>query len=203
MRDFDGIIRQLLDEWNSAEEALKQAETVQGEVVAPSINELRYAGRKVVEALALPDDETDQALRLLDDAVFDCMRARHDAIDAITAFITEKIDDLTARLGVDVVLTCYPDMPRLVAELGRVQDAIVRSRENRLDRDAIYATLMATDLPKIYAMYQALRRNEGLMRSLAEKHERERRRNRMAFWAGTVLAVLGVLVGLAGLVWRP
>ena len=127
------------------------------------------------------------------------MRARHDAIDAITAYIADKIDDITYELGVDVVLTCYPEMPKLVSELGCIQDAIVHSRENRMDRDAIYATLLKANLPKIYSMYQELRRNEPLMHALAKKRERERFHNRMALWIGIIFTILGALAGIAGL----
>lgn len=41
------------DEWNKSEEAIKAAEQVNGRVILPAVKELRYAGRRIVEALHL------------------------------------------------------------------------------------------------------------------------------------------------------
>ena len=198
MDEIKNILNKLIEEWNKAEEALKHAENIQGEVVASSINELRYAGRKIIEALSL-DDNKEQSRRLLDDAIFDCMRARHDAIDAITAYISDSIDNITNELGVDVVLTCYHDLPKLLAEIGRIQGYIAHSRENRLNRDAIYETLQITDLPNIISMYLDLKSNESLMTSLAEKRKRERRYHRIGFWSGLIIGIIGLIIGILGL----
>ena len=172
MKKFRDILNSLLEEWNSAEEALKIAENVQGKVVAPSINELRYAGRKVIEALSFDDDD-EQARRLLDDAIFDCMRARHDAIDAIIAFISNKISAYTNELGVHIVLQCYPDTPKLIEEIGYIQDQIEVSRKNRLDRNAVYSTLQSADIPKIIRMWKGFQNNENLCESLPKKKKRK------------------------------
>jgi hypothetical protein len=43
----------ILTEWNQAERDIKIAEQVSMRVVEPSIKELRYAGRRVTEALRL------------------------------------------------------------------------------------------------------------------------------------------------------
>ena len=40
------------EEWDKAESIIKLAEQVSGEIVFPSINELRYAGRRISEALS-------------------------------------------------------------------------------------------------------------------------------------------------------
>ncbi len=196
---LEKLLEELLAEWDRAEEAVKQAEFIQGEVVAPSVNELRYAGRKVVEALQLAaNNDAERAQRLLNDAIFDCMRARHDAVDAITAFISMKLDAVTEEIGVDVVLQCFPDMPKLVAALGRVEEVIATSREDRTNRDAIYETLRQTDLREIVDLYGALKANEKLMQARAEELALDRRRADRRFWWGLLIGFLGLLVGVAG-----
>ena len=189
---------ELLNEWDRAEESIKQAEFIQDEVVLPSINELRYAGRKIVEALRLSDDDPSRAELLLNDAIFDCMRARHDAVDAVTAFISIKLDALTEELGVDVVISCFPRMPELIAALGEVEDAIVVSREKRTDRDAIYETLHRADLPRIIGLYKSLRANEEIMQARARELASETRKADRRFWWALFVALAGVIVGIVG-----
>ena len=70
----------LIDEWNRAESALKKAELASGEAATPAINELRYAGRRIVESLSVGNEATRQ--KLVDEAILLCRRATDDAIDA-------------------------------------------------------------------------------------------------------------------------
>ena len=51
---LDKALLALIKQWNVAEQRIKKAEQVRGnEVVASAIFELRYAGRKVIDALEL------------------------------------------------------------------------------------------------------------------------------------------------------
>jgi hypothetical protein len=104
--DLDAAVSAVRDEWNNAEAAIKLAEQVNGEIVNPSVYELRYAGRRIVEALAHPDIE--QGKKLLGDAHFDCCRARHDAVDAATSKISADLDLAVKHLGADTVLKSFP-----------------------------------------------------------------------------------------------
>ncbi len=65
-KDLNATMTALIEQWNIAERPIKKAEYVQGdEVVGPAIFELRYAGRKMVDAfkLALEGDWTKDAAR--------------------------------------------------------------------------------------------------------------------------------------------
>jgi hypothetical protein len=81
-----GLLVSILNEWNRAEADIKIAEQVANKVINPSIKELRYAGRRIVDGLvkAQRDDTSSEVISLFRDALFDCHRARHDAIDAGT-----------------------------------------------------------------------------------------------------------------------
>ena len=51
---FDKLFRALIEQWNIAERRIKKAEQVRGnEVVSSAIFELRYAGRKLIDAHSL------------------------------------------------------------------------------------------------------------------------------------------------------
>ena len=117
--DCSALLNSVLAEWNRAEEDIKIAEQVANKVVNPSIKELRYAGRRLVEALvklqnAAPFEEVEA---LLNDALFNCHRARHDAVDAGTSKIAIDLDIMTTRLGYEVILPVHPAFPKLVQDL--------------------------------------------------------------------------------------
>lgn len=169
MNDYIEILKSILAEWNKAEEDIKIAEQVANKVVNPSIKELRYAGRRIVEALVKIQNNAppDQISALLNDALFDCHRARHDAIDAGTSKIAIDLEIMTRRLGHDVILPAYPEFPRLYKSLRSVRAKIAESRKDRDNREAIYSTLESCDFPALVKQYSDLKENEDMMKAMA------------------------------------
>jgi hypothetical protein len=51
--DYKDILEIICKEWDLAEKYIKEAEQVANNVVFPSIKELRYAGRRIVDGLNL------------------------------------------------------------------------------------------------------------------------------------------------------
>jgi hypothetical protein len=189
-RDLVGLREQVSVEWNRAEHAVKLAEQVNGQVVNPAIYELRYAGRKLVESWeAERSGDLDRCELLLRDAMLDCMRARHDAIDAATSKVIVHLDVAVNKLGATKVLTCFPNWAECYQHLNEVREKIAHSRGNRNDRAAIYETIEATDLPKIIALYNQFKAQEPRLKSEA-KNQR---------WLGLSGWVVATLVGVAGL----
>lgn len=192
---FRATLESIRREWDKAEEDIKQAEQVCGNIVFPSIKELRYAGRRIAEILYEVErgDPEGRIEGLLHDALFDCYRARHDAIDAATAKIAADLDAAEQKIGYNCILRTLSSFPELRMSVIVVRDKILQSRANRQDRDAIYATLSAShfvDLCKQYALFQA---SEKMMVEMAKQ---ERRRDLHQ----TILAYGGILVGVAGIV---
>lgn len=191
--EIEKALADLQAEWNKAENAIKLAEQVNGEIINPAIYELRYGGRRLVEALSkvTEGNQGPAVLNLLRDAHFDCCRARHDAIDAATSKVVSDLDIAIGRLGADAVLSSYPNFPGLVRKLGDVRDRIATSRQNRDDRDAIYSVLEATNLPNIIADYRDFRANEPIMKLYAKQQ-----RTRLLVSYG--IAFVGLLIGIIG-----
>lgn len=81
---YSDILRDIAKEWNKAESAIKRSEQIAGDVSIPAISELRYAGRRMIDALdaAHHGGNDDKIRALFEDARFCCHRAQHDAIDA-------------------------------------------------------------------------------------------------------------------------
>jgi hypothetical protein len=120
-QEINAAFSRLRAEWNRAERAIKIAEQVEGQIVNPAIYELRYAGRRIVEAFDLLESDPTSALQRLQDAQFDCCRARHDAIDAATSKMAATLDNAQEKLGIDVVMTHFAEFPAMIQGLGEVR----------------------------------------------------------------------------------
>jgi len=135
--------------WNLAEKAIKQAEQINAEIVNPAIYELRYAGRRLVEAMPKLDSDPDSAKKLIEDAIFDCCRARHDAIDAATSKISADFRISIKKIGPKNLLQYFPKFTEIFAILQDTRRKIVESRGNRDNRDEIYKTIQESDMVQL------------------------------------------------------
>jgi hypothetical protein len=185
-------------EWNKAEKAIKLAEQVNGEIINPAVYELRYAGRRLVEALVETDESN--ARKLLADASFDCCRARHDAIDAATSKIVADLDIAVARIGAEIVLHSFPEYCDLVAALGDIRDRIAVSRERRGDRDVIYSSIEKDLLEDIVSRFRKFRASEPLMVAVARSQRRSRLFNNIFGWTGVLVTIFVAYVSKAQIV---
>lgn len=196
--DHVALLNSIASEWDRAEADIKKAEQVCHNVVIPSIKELRYAGRRIIDVItkmatgASREDIDD----LLADAKFDCHRARHDAIDAATSKIAIDLEIMATKLGYEVILPVDPQFPQLVQGLQAVRDKIAASRKNRQNREAIYSVIEASDFPELVKSYQNLMSSEHIMISIAKK----RRRSEAWGVLGTVLGAIGL--GAGYLFWK-
>jgi hypothetical protein len=138
--EIDAKFEQLRVQWNIAERRIKKAEQVcGGKIVASAIFELRYAGRKHIDALELlftQDWKTDQTIRhrileFLDDAIEDCVKAKHDAIDAMMDFITVWFAKIRESLKLANIQKFFPNFLQTRALIVRIQRKIEESRGDR------------------------------------------------------------------------
>ncbi len=194
--DFRSLLDCIHKEWNRAEGDIKQAEQVCSKVIEPAINELRYAGRRLIDAIGSANAEGDHrhVESLLTDALFDCHRARHDAVDAATSKIALDLDILRDKLGIDVVLQAFPSFPVLMGEVDSVREKIVASRKIRENRENIYTGIEAVDFPALVSSYNRFKASEPIMRELAKK----RRWERVWTLAFGIIGIVGTIFTVVG-----
>ncbi len=193
--DIDQLLKTASEEWNRAEEVVKSAEQICGEPVIPSIKELRYAGRRLVDSLnADTARDLDLVQGLLKDAIFNCHCARHDAIDVATAIIASNLSIVVREIGYEHVLSAYPDFAKLRKELSHIRAKIRVSRANRSQREEIYRSIHDVDLPAIAGLYDDFHSAEDIMRSLARK-------SRMGELIKNLLTGASVLIAAGSLVF--
>lgn len=193
--EFSQIIQEIASEWNTAEKAVKHAENVDGEVVFPAIQELRYAGRRLVDALAIQESDPMEAVALARDAKFFCHRARHDAIDAATQKMAGDLAVAVEYLSAGIIMEKFAKFPTFYRSLLKIRDRVAISRENREDRDKIYNTIQSVDLDKLVELYDEFRTCEPLIYAASEQEKKDRRRSERKGNIGIALGVLGIVIG--------
>ena len=133
--EFADALAVLAAHMNKIEKRLKQAEQLREEVVIPAINELRYAGRRFVDAWALcalksPTEEQKQEAR--DHIVIArqyLQNADHDCTDAICFFIHGEINRIQRQYGVEEIVKVYPDYTKFARQMSDANDIISGTRE--------------------------------------------------------------------------
>ena len=188
------LLASIADEWDQAEEVIKLAEQVVLDVVIPAVAELRYAGRRIVDGLnahaaGRPESEVRS---FIEEAKFDCLRARHDAIDAALAKMAVDLDLLARQMGYDVIHNSFPAFVDFLGRLDHARMEIAGSRRDRQNRDAIYSAISRSDFPALVKDYKALRRSEAVMRIIVG---RKRLGIAIGILAGLAIAVPGWVMG--------
>jgi len=192
------LLETIRKEWDKAEQDIKLAEQVCNNIIIPAIKELRYGGRRIAEVLYQlgAGGKEEEIKKLLDDAVFDCYRARHDAIDAATAHIAIDLEIKIEKLGYDAILKAYPKFAELVRELNRVKAKIAESRGQRQNRESIYSALEKIEFPKIVTIFSELKESEPIMVGLARSNRQMILLAKAALVAGVIAILVGLYFGL-------
>lgn len=172
--ELNGLFSRARDEWNKAEEVLKAGEQICGQTIVPSIKELRYAGRRFVDTHVEFANGLDleKAKEYINDGIYNCYCAQHDAVDVATAVVASTLAICARKIGYEHILKVFPDFHHIHETLTDVQVKIRVSRADRTNRDAIYDTITAIDLPKMALQYSRFLAAEPIMKSLAAKERR-------------------------------
>ena len=127
-------IEQLLARWHAVQGHLKRAEQISQFTVVPAINELRYAGRMLVAALANAKPDEANGIPSLDDAIIIAdqyiTNSEHDISDALIYFFQKKADDLNQRFGAGSIIKEYPKYEQLLSDLKEARQLVIASRSN-------------------------------------------------------------------------
>lgn len=199
-------LKLLLEQWNVAERRIKKAEAVQGNIVVTSaIFELRYAGRKLVDAMCLACENnlsTDenaykQCHAFLADAIEDCVKAKHDAIDGMVDFIVEWFATIEKNLGLEALQNLFPEYLDTTAEIFDIQEKIAESREKRIQgRDGIYDEIEAKHYDKLLALYNKMRLSKARVEAtVLAKRKKENLRD-IGLWIGVGAGVLALIISI-------
>jgi hypothetical protein len=200
---IDRLFADLITQWNIAERRIKKAEQVGGEeAVGSAIFELRYAGRKIVDCLdiLLTKDMGDPEVyelvcRNLADAIEDCIKAKHDAIDAMVDFIIIWFGELETRIGTTEMVRIFPEYLSVVSRIALIQDNIVESRGNRVSgRDGVYDNVENEDYENLLKLFNKMKTSQPRVQALIDDEKSTKSRDFWVLAIGSGAGVLAVVV---------
>lgn len=214
---FDARTRETLARiarlWDTVEGRIKTVERIRLEVVVASINELRYAGRRLVDLINIllasdcTQDAQDDVQKRLDEIhgiVFEIeqniIRANNDAADAAVLFIHDRFEFLINEFGATTVFTYFPEYPKILTRIRAINDFMSQSREERHKRNDIYNDIFESYLPEALQLYDAMIASEALIKADIEESKRlQSKRDQWAKW-GYIVGVVGTVVGIVSLI---
>tara|TARA_R100001143_G_C3352605_1_gene130431 strand:+ start:1240 stop:1884 length:645 start_codon:yes stop_codon:yes gene_type:complete len=205
--DLKEPLSELVEQWNIAERRIKKAEQVKGnEIVASAIFELRYAGRKIIDTihLSLSEEKTEEdkekIFAFIADATEDCVKSKHDAIDAMLDFITLWLHNTEKEIGLGKLQELFPEYLDVTSKIFDVQEKISASRQDRVaGRDIIYNGIEDNDYDAILALYDKIRRSRDRVYEIVASDERAKKKDKITQRVSMGLGALGLIVGLFSL----
>jgi hypothetical protein len=188
-------LRRLSDRWTDLELRIKEAEQINESVKVSAINELRYTGRRFLDAwlIAAKEDKditTDERIEFdthirLAEQYFN--NADHDLTDSLIAFFSERRLQYLAKYGLINATQMHPTLSSWIARIEEAQRIIRQSRADRRTRADGYTTLVREIIPELIARYREIVNSEI---TYIKKHRIER----LITWVGRIFTgVIGVV----------
>lgn len=198
-------LKSLAGYMNKIEGRLKSTENIREEVVIPGINELRYAGRRFVDAWALsangwiPEEDRSAFEDHLIVGHQYLVNADHDITDAVCYFVHGEIKWFMKRFGMDEIQKVSPDFIQFAMRMNAANQVVTGSREDRSKRTAAYDKLEKEYIPDLLERYELLK----FAVPLALSRARRRRLVDVFLIAFGVTGTIITLVGWDGVIHLP
>ena len=134
----------------------------------PAINEMRYAGRRIADALAIIVlvEKTPEQLKQIDEHLIIAksylINADHDITDGVIFIVIRLVDAVIRAHGQNKIVNNYPSFLEAYSALAESQRLIQDSREDRNKRIEDYRKIADEYLPKLTKLYTALLDNREL-----------------------------------------
>lgn len=188
------------EKWGQVQGRLKEAEQINQLAVVPAINELRYAGRLLVEALAneklgidLKSANTTKNDENLHEAVVIAEQyitnADHDISDALVYFFQSRADEINGRFGAGAVVKRYNEYEHFLDKLEEARKLIIRSREDISSRMESYAELEPI-VRFLIGNYFILDKTDAFMSIEISQHQEAQKKMQIFCWAMAFVTIL-------------
>jgi hypothetical protein len=208
-----GDFERLLEQWRTIELWLKKAEQVNKAALIPAINELRYSGRQLFNAITLFDGsdnltplqmrQVEKRITIAEQYLFN---AEHDIADAIAGFYDQAIETLDREISASLVTQYYPEYPLMKQKLVECNLLISEARHDYAIRGANYGRMRGDHLPYLIQSYRKLLDAEISARHYKEQVDAElvrlRAKTKLLEWVGFLGALASIIaVPIAIYLW--
>ncbi|MGO8739385.1 hypothetical protein [Rhodoblastus sp.] len=204
MSEESELLAEIAREWNRIERRAKEVENFRGEAVVASINEMRYAGRRIVDYyICKENNQLDEAKTHLRVARAYLNNADHDLTDAVIFFVHQRISDTEDRHGAKKIEEYCPPYVELKQKIREAHKIIQCSREERQNRIKDYDRLAQDYIPRLIELHEDLTQHPEL--TIVDELERSVSIVARVATAASVASILGLLVGIWSiwLVYHP
>lgn len=183
-------ISRLRKEYDLADKVMKDVQAFVEEAGIPAINELRYAGYHLLNAIC-PMNEDSSPTDQLVQATNHCKRASYEASEAglLTAF--GKISEFKADYQQIVVSSVVQDWTEILTKCDNYRDSLTEARQTGDDR-----TIDHKKFRDAFADLVGVCRRLDHARGELNKHVEQKRVDTRRFIVTTVLAVAAIVAGL-------
>jgi hypothetical protein len=170
LRDHALRLRGLSNRWADLERRIKEAEQLNESVKVAAINELRYTGRRFMDAWLIASKEEkditdedriefDTHIRLAEQYF---INSDHDLSDSIITFFSERRLLWLEKYGLKNAIEMYPFLHTWVAQLEEARSIVRSSREDRTARIDGYKRIVSEIIPDLITRYRDIINSEAL-----------------------------------------
>lgn len=190
-----------LEAWDEAEHSVKLAEQVAGELITSAIGELRYAGRRFADAIKIERGHANNidgngVIEAINEARNNCIRAEHDAVDAASAFLHDKIQLMQEVYGVALCLSSFDNYPELLKLQKEFAYKIQESRKDRKERVLIYKNIKDYQLPLLIKLHDQMVSSEQAVIEHVMKEKSKQFRTNLFTYMSAFVGILGIILSI-------
>lgn len=192
-------VQKLLQKWNKVQAYLKSSELITEAAPVAAINELRYAGRSLVDALLMARDLPDvfdaqseaykkdfsSALAVTEQYIDNAM---HDISDVMVYFYISSLNSLISRDGFNNTINKDKDLLKALEDVENAKALIVESRQDRKVREKNYTEIQKI-VERLSFAFTKIRKSD------LEQKIREKKRSRKSLIINISIAVTALFFG--------
>ncbi len=199
--EFIAQVADLCGEWNTTEEWIKRGEHFGNAIILPSINELRYAGRRLVDAFAAAQrGDAKGAERHLLVASEDLMKARHDVVDAVVYYVSQEANRIRKTVGAGYLQKYFTQYGDLFGLLKTMAQKTTQSRGDRTRRNEIYESVMRENFSVLHELYNALEASLPAIEQNIEAEDRKTEGDKRKYILNLGLRIASVIVAIVAVI---
>lgn len=142
----DDSLKSFREIWDKAEARIKRTEKLNSSLVIPAVNELRYAGYHLLQALVYKPDSgaDDEPAESVKKGTLHCRRATYDAVDAESMYYLEAAKNFEQQFENIVIDVPNFDYMTVRARIREARDTMGAARGSYETRDVYYQKMISS-----------------------------------------------------------